>query len=373
MKTIICNETRIMQIFIKYLGIAVLALLILFSPAASAALINGTQISGGNSSNPDVYGNKIVWEEIHSNGMDENYFIYMYDISNSKKTEIPGGLSEPCQFDPAIYKNRIVYSDFRNGSNNIYMYDISASRETQISSSGEANSPDIYGDTIVYVNSADQYGICVYNISTRDETYITTSKSALYPAIYDDKVVWQDYRNDGWNIYMYNLSTSKETQISTSRSAYSPAIYGNRIVWEDKGTGSDICMFDLSTSQETLIPGTGGSNPAIYGDRIIWEDMGYYSMTGNGGFGMYNISTGQKISIHTNKPAVNPTIYGDRIVCEDEPEGDWGRIWFYTISEEDVELIFPVANFSTNISSGNVPLSVKFTDLSENVSGWLSG
>ena len=32
----------------------------------------------------------------------------------------------------------------------------------------------------------------------------------------------------------------------------------------------------------------------------------------------------------------------------------------------------PVANFSTNVSEGNAPLSVKFTDLSENATSWLN-
>ena len=33
-------------------------------------------------------------------------------------------------------------------------------------------------------------------------------------------------------------------------------------------------------------------------------------------------------------------------------------------------IIFPLANFSINVTSGYAPLSVKFTDLSTNATGW---
>lgn len=367
------DETRTRHKFVIYLGMAVLALLILFSSTASAIVINGTQITSRlECCNPDIYGNKIVWQEMHTIGLGDCNFIYMYDIPTSQRTQITRDI-EPYEIDPAIYEDKIVWIDAYNGYN-VYMYDISTFQETLISHSGQASSPDIYGDKIVWVNSVSQFGyvgdICVYNLSINNETCITNSRSACAPAIYGNRIVWEDGRNGKSDIYMFDLSTSLETQISTSGSAHAPSIYGDRIVWEDERIGSKICMFDLSTSLETPISNSG-SDPSIYGDRILWEDINYYSMMGNGGFGMYNTSTHQKISVHTSNPVVNPAIYGDRIVWQDGLDS-YGNIWFYTISEENMEPILPVANFSTNISSGIVPLSVKFTDLSENVSAWFS-
>lgn len=54
--------------------------------------------------------------------------IYIYNLSTSKETRIT--IIEPYKFDPDIYGDRIVWKDYRNGSD-IYMYDLS-SRDTQI-------------------------------------------------------------------------------------------------------------------------------------------------------------------------------------------------------------------------------------------------
>ena len=100
---------------------------------------------------------------------------------------------------PAIYDNKIVWQDKRNGNWNIYMYDLSTKKETQITT-----------------NKFDQ----------------------INPDIYGNKVVWQDERKGNWDIYMYDLSTKKETQITTNASnSERPDIYGDKIVWSDDRNG----------------------------------------------------------------------------------------------------------------------------------------
>ena len=151
------------------------------------------------------------------------------------------------QKHPAIYGDRIVWTDFRNGdgyqTSDIYMYDLSTSTETQITTSGSAYSPDIYGSRIVWTDERNGNGdIYMYDLSTSTETQITTNGSWQYwPAIYYDKIVWVDERDadeshgDAYvssNVYMYDLSTSTETQITTNGANQGvPATYGDRIVW----------------------------------------------------------------------------------------------------------------------------------------------
>jgi beta propeller repeat protein len=65
---------------------------------------------------PAIYGNIIVWEG--ESGV-ENWNIYMYDFSTKKETQITTDGSE--QWDPAIYENKIVWEDWRNGNSDIYM------------------------------------------------------------------------------------------------------------------------------------------------------------------------------------------------------------------------------------------------------------
>ena len=59
--------------------------------------------------------------------------------------------NESAQIDPAIYGDRIVWQDERNGNWDIYMYNLSISTETRITTN-ESNQtePAICGDRIVW-------------------------------------------------------------------------------------------------------------------------------------------------------------------------------------------------------------------------------
>ena len=52
--------------------------------------------------------------------------------------------------NPAIYEDKIVWQDTRNGGNDVYIYDVSTEKETGITTSGSASNPAIYGNLIVY-------------------------------------------------------------------------------------------------------------------------------------------------------------------------------------------------------------------------------
>ena len=67
-----------------------------------------THLDHGTASSPDIYGDKIVWQD-NRNG---NWDIYIFDLA--AKTEIhTTNLTN--QTVPAIYKNLVVWEDERNG------------------------------------------------------------------------------------------------------------------------------------------------------------------------------------------------------------------------------------------------------------------
>ncbi|KKG10650.1 hypothetical protein [Methanosarcina sp. 2.H.A.1B.4] len=315
---------------------------------ASADMAQGieTQITTNNSSQmgPDIYGERIVWQD-DRNGYydayiyDPNWDIYMYDLSSSAEIQIT--TSESNQSGPAIYGDRIVWTDDRNGNADIYMYDLSSSTETQITKNESNQSgPAIYGDRIVWTDDRNgNADIYMFNISSSIETQITTNESNQRgPAIYGDRIVWTDERNGNADtyivdIYMYNLSTSTETQIAGDGGflEYGPAIYGDRVVYMSEGAGDLVWMYNLSTSELTFIAADAWS-PAIYEDRIVLM----YGMVFPDIY-MYEISSSREIPITSDEAVYHgaPDIYGDRIVWQDDRNGN-PDIYMFTLASAEV-------------------------------------
>jgi PGF-pre-PGF domain-containing protein len=325
---------------------------------------------------PAIYGDSIVWQDWR-NG---NENIYMYDLSKSKEIQITNNYSY-YGISP-IYGDRIVWSDSRNGNYDICMYNITTHKETQITTNeSEQRNPSIFGDRIVW--SDTRYGnsdIYMYDLATSTETRITSNKSYKEsPTIYGDKIIWLDLRSGGREIYMYDLSTHSETQITIKKSLIEPAaIYGDRIVWADSRNGNpDIYMYNITTHKETQITTNGSEqhDPAIYGDRIVWTDYRNILETKfpidwpTPDIYMYDLSTSKETRITTSGSARNPSIYKNRIVYEDWRNVNFD-IYMCILSGEESKTKAPVADFSTNVTNGYTPLSVQFTDESQNAAGW---
>jgi beta propeller repeat protein len=313
---------------------------------------------------PAIYGDRIVWHDYRNGNAD----IYMYDLSMSTESQITTDTAY--QGYSAFYGDKIVWQDDRNGWNNydIYMYDISTSTETQITTNTAWQEyPAINGDRIVWQDSRNgNKDIYMYDLSTSTETQITTvSSSEFYPAIYSDKIVWADWRNGNADIYMYDLSTSTESQITTNTAWQNhPAIYDDKIVWGDGRNGNhDIYMYDLSTSTESQITTNTEVQmiPAIYGDNIVWHD----SRNGNYDIYMYDLSTSTESQLTTNTAhQMFPAVYGDSIVWQDFRNGNLDIYMMdltggYTPEGENV----PVT--PTDTTTGDTPVTLEFEGVDE--------
>lgn len=241
---------------------------------------------------------------------------------------------------PAVYGDRVVWADDRNGNWDIYVYDYALGLETQVTAdSHNQTQPAIYDDKVVYID--DRSGnddVYLFNLTSWTETPICTNAARqLSPDIYGNRVVWMDYRNGDYpDIYMYDLSSSTESAITLHADHYSPALYGNRfvsihqhrIVWSDWSSGnSDIYLYDLSTSTERQIttnPWYQGT-PDIYGDIIVWVDQRNSpspdpDQVTDDIYG-YDLSTDTEFAISTATTGLErtPAIHGDRVV--------WNRDW----------------------------------------------
>jgi beta propeller repeat protein/parallel beta-helix repeat protein len=280
---------------------------------------------------PAIYGDKIVWVD-DRNG---NKNIYMYDLSTFKETQITNIESD--ELSPDIYGDRIVWTDFRNGNEDIYMYNLSTKEETQITTNGSALNPKIYEDKVVWEDSRNgdnnsKSDIYMYNFSTFQKTQITTCGTASGPSIYDSRIVWTDLRNGNEDIYMYNLSTKEETQINTNESGQGcPVIYGDKIAWVDsRNRYPNVYMYNISTSKETQIAinESFSTDLGIYGDKIVWLE------NSPGSVYLYDLSTSKEVQITTNANEVSKKIYSNRIVWIDSRNRE-SDIYMCVFSEKE--------------------------------------
>jgi beta propeller repeat protein len=283
----------------------------------------------------------------------------MYDLSTWEETRITYESSR--QINPAIYKDRIVWQDERNGNWDIYTYDLSTHKETQITDdkSGQTE-PVIYGDRIVWQDERNGREIYLYELSTSRMLF---------------NLFWNHQNLDLLSIFsgsnklnahkIIKRLTSKETSITTYESDdYEPAaIYGNKIVWADRRNPNldnpytynpGIYMYDLSSSTETLV--TSGFNsdeisdelsllPVIYGKKIVWQD----GRSGNSDIYMYDLSTSTEIRVTVDESKQEmPSIYGDRIVWQDDRNKN-PDIYMCTLTPANVNLL---SSFSNPYTSG---------------------
>lgn len=111
-----------------------------------------------------IYGDKLASTEY---SLDYCISVYNLSINGIKFISSPS-------FDPDIYMDRIVWQDGRNCMSDIYMCDLSTTNETHISTanetrvsvSGSADSPAIYGDRIVWQDRrTNQSAIYMYDFS----------------------------------------------------------------------------------------------------------------------------------------------------------------------------------------------------------------
>ncbi len=145
-----------------------------------------------------------------------------------------------------------MWVDWRNGLDNIYMYDLSTQKETQITNSESyKRNPAIYGDRIVWEddrNGRENWDIHMYDLSTQKETQITNSGSAYNPAIYGDRIVWEESRNGYSDIYTCTISSGEpEPGLPVASFSASP-ISGNaplKVQFNDSSENVDSFNWDF--------------------------------------------------------------------------------------------------------------------------------
>lgn len=194
------------------------------------------------------------------------------------------------QRKPKLYDLKLVWEDKtdRYSNWNIVFYDLeNENNPIQLDSiSYESNCPDIYEDTVVWVDYREGSGIYSYNLIEKEETKISSdiNRSSGCPSIFENKIIWKygsremniaDPLNPHYSsqsgIAIYDLLTQSEEVILNQDSPISEVLASNNYLVYMNQTG--IYTYDYSTRKHKYI-----TSPKIFIDfytpNIAWIDGG---------------------------------------------------------------------------------------------------
>ena len=203
----------------------------------------------------------------------------------------------------------------------------------------------------------------LYPNMKKNKYYVTTNSPAPGDVIFWKKDVIENNRTY-WlaahvGIYIGNsqfIHPDRKVTIDTVSGVYLEGMpYYAR--WESAGGNSSFPVASFSAS-----PGSG-SAPLTVSFTDNSRDASSLSWV----FGDGNTST-EKNPVHTYSTAGNYLV-NLKVSNENGSDSTSSKI---TVSEPlpQSEPVHPLANFNANPTNGNVPLTVQFTDSSQNVTGW---
>jgi len=333
---------------------------------------------GNDQENAAIWEDRVVWadrREYNEEHGNYQYDIYLYNLSTGQEIRLT---STPCnEFEPDIWGNSVVWQvqAYDDNSSEIHLLDLSIGQDRCITDdSVNQAKPRIWEGWIVWQDGEEwdtKWGVSLYNCTNNTTISLGTSL-ARSPSIWDDRVVLID-SEDGvdWDLSLYNITTGKQVQITADPSIYyRPSIWGEKIVWQDEENGSSrIFLYNITTgvgvpiTDEELMR----KNPALSGDLLVY-------VTQNGtdkDISLVDLRTSEETELSrdtTGSTQENPDIWGNRIVWTDRRNGD-ADIYLSTLGTSRPPLS---SGFGQNITQGEPPLTVAFSDLTTGeVAGWL--
>lgn len=249
---------------------------------------NGTQ------QNDTVIFDDTIYYSDWRNNVDNEIDIYSFNLKT--KTESPVVLRHGLKAPAAANNNYLIYNEYL-GTNNWYDIRILNLKtgEDKVILEGSDNqfAWDLYHNWLTYTVGFGATDTYLYNINTGESIFL--SNNAQRPKIWGDTVVWVESAGGGSaNAVGYNLRNNTKYYLpSTSNGKQSwPDIYKEEVVWEGMYDEQGIFLKDLRTGEETKIANTGDA-PAIWGDFVTWVDIS----SGNHDVFAYDMKTGDTVQL----------------------------------------------------------------------------
>lgn len=233
----------------------------------------------------------------------------------------------------------------------VYIWDTATNNVTEVPvGSGPLGVAVNQDETKVYVANKYSANVSVIDTATNNVTDVHVGNSPVGVAVsYDGTKVY--VANSVNNVSVIDTATNNVTNIPLRYNSHDVAVSsdGTKVYVTGGVQNGFVAVIDTSTNNVTDVP--VGSNPQ--GVAVTSDGTKVYVVNeGNGTDGFLSV-----IDTATNNVT---DVYGF----------NWPRAYGHQFIGPAPQVTFPVANFSSNITSGFVPLSVQFTDLSTNATSW---
>ncbi len=148
------------------------------------------------------------------------------------------------QLDPSIYKQKVVWQDFRDvGFGEIYLKDLGSGEVLRVTNDpGGQYNPVIFNQWIVWADNRNtQFDLYGYNLWRNAEEQLTdTPEDETRPYINDSWVVYEEDSGGELNInlrvlHLANLASVQLTNVESEKEK--PAMTANSLVWVDLRSG----------------------------------------------------------------------------------------------------------------------------------------
>ena len=220
----------------------------------------------------DIDGANVVWTHT-SAGIPGD--IVLYDLTMNRASTIASSTTTAHYQSPSIRGNYVVVLKVTATQNDVMLYDMTQGPAVVTNDAATQGHPRVGGDTVVFEDyTGGNSDIVGWPISTAGPSFTIAGGAGdqITPDIDGNTVIWVNNNQ----IYAYDLATKTTTQLTTATSTkVLPRISGSRIVWSDDRAGNlDLYTYDLSTHTESpLVSGAGDQYLSdIDGDHVVYTD-----------------------------------------------------------------------------------------------------
>lgn len=236
-----------------------------------------------NQQRPRTDGKFVVWEDRQADG---SWDIWMKQLGTSDVATAITVSADRDEKKPIIYWPWVVYQaksiNTPTAAWQLYAYNLITQQESAVDLTGQDQiDVAIYKDKIVWQDFRDVgVGEIYYKDLRSNEIRRITNNTGgqFYPVIYDQWIVWADNRNTQFDLYGFNLLRNAELQLTnTNENETRPYINDKWVLFENDASGvlkTNIKMLHLSNLATVQLTNVDSEKqkPSQSGDKLVWID-----------------------------------------------------------------------------------------------------